>query len=99
MLKDDIDLDVKENTEFYFVEPQNINEYMSNATNNLKNVANYIKSLTIVDNLMSSVMENLPKDSRLKFLLGSIADDKILKLVGSDFDFVFHLATYHGNQS
>lgn len=58
-----------------------------------------IKSLTIVDNLMSSVMENLPKDSRLKFLLGSIADDKILKLVGSDFDFVFHLATYHGNQS
>jgi len=47
MLIDDIDLDVEENTEFYFVEPQNINEYMSNATNNLKNVANYIKSLTL----------------------------------------------------
>ena len=47
MLKNDIDLDVKENTEFYFVEPQNIDDYMSNATQNLKNVGNTIKSLTI----------------------------------------------------
>jgi len=47
LLMNDIDLDTEENTEFYFVEPQNINEYMSNATNNLKNVANYIKSLTL----------------------------------------------------
>ena len=36
MLMDDIDLDIEENTEFYFVEPQNIDEYISNATNNLK---------------------------------------------------------------
>ena len=47
MLMNDIDLDTEENTEFYFVDPQNIDEYMSNATNNLKNVANSIKSLTI----------------------------------------------------
>jgi hypothetical protein len=47
MLKDDIDLDIQENTEFYFVEPQNIDDYMSNATNNLKNVGNEIKSLTV----------------------------------------------------
>ena len=47
MLMDDVDLDTDENTEFYFVEPQNIDEYMSNATNNLKNVSNEIKSLTI----------------------------------------------------
>ena len=47
MLMDDVDLDTNENTEFYFVEPQNINEYMSNATNNLKNVSNQIKSLTL----------------------------------------------------
>ena len=47
MLTDDIDLDTDENTEFYFVDPQNIDEYMSNATNNLKNVANQIKSLTL----------------------------------------------------
>lgn len=36
MLKDDIDLDVEENTEFYFVDPQNIDDYMGNATQNLK---------------------------------------------------------------
>ena len=47
MLRDDIDLDVEENTEFYFVEPQNIDDYMGNATQNLKNVGNSIKSLTI----------------------------------------------------
>jgi len=47
MLIDDVDLDTDENTEFYFVEPQNIVEYMSNATNNLKNVSNEVKSLTI----------------------------------------------------
>jgi 8-oxo-dGTP pyrophosphatase MutT (NUDIX family) len=47
MLMDDVDLDTHENTEFYFVQPQNIDEYMSNATNNLKNVSNEIKSLTI----------------------------------------------------
>lgn len=47
MLKDDIDLDTDENTEFYFVEPQFIDDFMQNATNNLKNVSNEIKSLTI----------------------------------------------------
>ena len=47
MLKDDIDLDIKENTEFYFVDPQSIDDYMGNATQNLKNVGNAIKSLTI----------------------------------------------------
>jgi len=29
----------------------------------------------------------------------SIADDRILAEIGKDFDYVFHLATYHGNQS
>ena len=47
MLKDDIDLDTEENTEFYFVDPQFIDDFISNATNNLKNVSNEIKSLTI----------------------------------------------------
>ena len=47
MLKDDIDLDVEENTEFYFVDPQSIDDYMGNATQNLKNVGNAIKSLTL----------------------------------------------------
>ena len=47
MLKDDIDLDTEENTEFYFVDPKFIDDFMSNATNNLKNVSNEIKTLTL----------------------------------------------------
>jgi len=47
LLMDDVDLDINENTEFYFVDPQNIDEYMGNATNNLKNMSNEIKSMTI----------------------------------------------------
>jgi nucleoside-diphosphate-sugar epimerase len=58
-----------------------------------------IKSLTIVDNLLSSEMKNLPEDKRLNFVLGSIADDNILQTVGNRFEYIFHLATYHGNQS
>lgn len=56
-------------------------------------------SILVVDNLMSSEKENLPQDSRLSFILGSIADDHILSKIGRDYDYVFHLATYHGNQS
>ena len=51
MLKDDIDLDTDENTEFYFVEPQFIDDFMPNATNNLKNVSNDIKSLNIEEQI------------------------------------------------
>ena len=58
-----------------------------------------IQSLTIVDNLLSAETENLPKDERLKFIFGSIADDRILMSLDKDYDYVFHLATYHGNQS
>ena len=47
VLASEIDLDTNENTEFYFVDPQSIDDYMGNATQNLKNVGNTIKSLTI----------------------------------------------------
>jgi UDP-glucose 4-epimerase len=56
-------------------------------------------SITIVDNLLSAELDNIPSDKRIKFIYGSIADDHILSVVGTDFDYVFHLATYHGNQS
>src|SRR3989338_17001 len=56
-------------------------------------------SITVVDNLLSAETDNLPQDNRLLFILGSIADDRILTKVGRAYDFVFHLATYHGNQS
>lgn len=55
--------------------------------------------VTVIDNLLSSEQENLPTDSRLDFIRGSIADDGILASVADGYDYVFHLATYHGNQS
>lgn len=56
-------------------------------------------SLTVVDNLLSAEIENLPRDEKLTFILGSIADNSILMKIGKEYDYVFHLATYHGNQS
>ena len=53
----------------------------------------------IVDNLLSADRENVPVDGRVSFTLGSIADDKVLATIYDDYDFVFHLSTYHGNQS
>lgn len=55
--------------------------------------------LWIVDNLLSSDMANIPQDDRVRFVFGSIADDRVLKQLPKDLEFVFHLACYHGNQS
>src|SRR5262249_55387485 len=57
------------------------------------------RNVKIVDNLLSSDPTNVPQDSRIEFVEGSIADDRILGEIGDEYDFVFHLATYHGNQS
>ncbi|WP_024954319.1 NAD-dependent epimerase/dehydratase family protein [Sulfurospirillum arcachonense] len=69
--------------------------------NLVKNILNETKNVlvVVVDNLMSSEKENLPNDFRLQFLKGSIVDDEILKHIDDSFDFIFHLATFHGNQS
>lgn len=56
-------------------------------------------SVHIVDNLLSAERANVPADARVRFTNGSIADDKVLNELHDDYDFVFHLATYHGNQS
>lgn len=55
--------------------------------------------LTVVDNLLSSERDNLPFDDRIRFMEGSICDTKILLQLKNEFDYVFHLATFHGNQS
>jgi UDP-glucose 4-epimerase len=57
------------------------------------------EELWIVDNLLSSDASNIPNDPRVRFLFGSITDDAILHRLPHDFDVVFHLACYHGNQS
>jgi UDP-glucose 4-epimerase len=53
----------------------------------------------IVDNLISSEIENVPVNAAVQFVLGSIAEDRILEQLPPDLDYVFHLACFHGNQS
>ena len=53
----------------------------------------------VVDNLLSSERENLPDDQRVELCEASIADDDVLAALEDEFDDVYHLATYHGNQS
>jgi nucleoside-diphosphate-sugar epimerase len=55
--------------------------------------------ILIVDNFLSAERENVPSDDRVELIEGSIADDSVLERIEDEFDYVFHLATYHGNQS
>lgn len=55
--------------------------------------------IVIVDNLLSAEIINIPVDNRVSFYIGSIADDVILRKINDDFDYMFQLATFHGNQS
>jgi UDP-glucose 4-epimerase len=55
--------------------------------------------IQIVDNLLSAEQANIPVSSEITFVQGSITDDRILKDLRDDLDYVFHLATYHGNQN
>ena len=57
------------------------------------------REIIVVDNLLSSDVANIPADPRVRFVFGSITDDKILAALPEDLDFAFHLACYHGNQS
>src|SRR5689334_12644736 len=58
-----------------------------------------VRELWIVDNLLSADISNVPDDPRVRFVLGSIADDAILQRLPRDLDRIWHLACYHGNQS
>jgi len=58
-----------------------------------------VRSVHIVDNLLSSERSNIPSDIRIKFTQGSITDDNVLASINDEYDFIFHLSTYHGNQS
>ena len=76
LLMDDIDLDVEENTEFYFVEPQNIDEYTSNGTNNLKNMSNEIKSMTIDEQMEPFQRKMAAKHRKMKKRLIGLGGNK-----------------------
>lgn len=53
----------------------------------------------VVDNLLSSEYQNLVGDKRMRFVEASINDDRILDELPYDLHYIFHLATFHGNQS
>lgn len=53
----------------------------------------------IVDNLLSAERVNVAEGARVVFSETSIADDTLLSSLQDDYDLVFHLSTYHGNQS
>jgi UDP-glucose 4-epimerase len=53
----------------------------------------------VVDNLLSAERENLPEDGRVRLVEASINDDEVLAALPEDLAYVFHLSTYHGNQS
>ena len=58
-----------------------------------------VRRICIVDNFLSAERENVPDDPRVELVEGSIADDRVLAALSDEWDYVFHLATYHGNQS
>jgi nucleoside-diphosphate-sugar epimerase len=57
------------------------------------------REILVVDNLLSAERENLPDDSRVHLIEASINDDDVLTGLPDDLSYVFHLSTYHGNQS
>ena len=63
-------------------------------------LANDAENVHIVDNLLSSERTNVPDTPRVRFTEGSIAENDILvEQITDQYDYVFHLSTYHGNQS
>jgi nucleoside-diphosphate-sugar epimerase len=57
------------------------------------------REVLVVDNLLSAERENLPDDPAVRLVEASINDDDVLASLPEDLDYVFHLSTYHGNQS
>lgn len=55
--------------------------------------------ILIVDNLLSAEKTNILSSDGVKFIEGSITDDTILSKLEDDLTYIFHLATYHGNQN
>src|SRR3954469_3584118 len=58
-----------------------------------------VATVHVVDNLLSAERSNVPDDPRVRFTEDSIADDHVLRDLEDNYDYVFHLSTYHGNQS
>lgn len=57
------------------------------------------REIIVVDNLLSSEASNVVDNKKIRFIYGSIADDRILAQLPADINYVFHLSCFHGNQS
>ena len=57
------------------------------------------REIVIIDNLLSAERINIPENESVKFNEGSISEDRILSSLQDRYDYIFHLSTYHGNQS
>lgn len=57
------------------------------------------RRVLVVDTFLSSERSALPDGPRVDVIEGSIADDRVLAQIHDDFEAVFHLATFHGNQN
>lgn len=57
------------------------------------------KEIIVVDNLLSSEIFQIPISPVIEFIESSITNDKVLFNLPDDLNYVFHLSTYHGNQS
>jgi len=53
----------------------------------------------IVDNLLSADKCNIPDSKQVAFIEGSITQEPVLRQLPRNLDYVFHLATFHGNQN
>jgi len=56
-------------------------------------------TIRVVDNLLSSERFLLPEHPAVRFVHGSITDDAVLSGIRDEYEHVFHLATFHGNQN
>jgi nucleoside-diphosphate-sugar epimerase len=57
------------------------------------------RSILVVDNLLSAERSNVPEHSTVSFVEGSITDPLLLETIDRHVEFIFHLATFHGNQN
>jgi nucleoside-diphosphate-sugar epimerase len=64
-----------------------------------KLVSSGARQVHIVDSLLSAERVNVPDNPAVRFTEASITDDGLLQSLKDQYDFIFHLATYHGNQS
>jgi len=55
--------------------------------------------VVVVDNLLSSNRTPVLELPQVTFIRGSITDASVLGRLSKDLDYVFHLATFHGNQN